>query len=166
MNRLLRLAPLALAAALLVTAAPARAQTATNTLTVSATVIGSCTIDPASLTFTNYDPSAGAPLDASGTITVNCTQGTDYWIGLDDGAAFSGTRRMTNGAEFLGYTLWRDAARTIAWDNADPVGQHSTANTPGPGYAAYNATVFGRIANGQIVPVGAYSDSVTMTVNF
>ena len=153
---LLTAATLALALA----AGPARAGSDTNTLTVQANVLGTCTIDPATLDFGDYDPAAVK--DVSANITVNCTYGTSHWIGLDLGT--NGDRTMAGGtSEFLTYELYRDALRTETWDDADP-GVTSPAGTPG--LAAYTATVYGRIPANQLVSTGAYADSVTMTVNF
>ncbi len=167
MNRLLvasLAAPAALAVLLL--APPARAAgTATNTLTVNATVVGICTIDPATLSFGSYDSTR--QLDAAATLTVRCTQGSSYWVGLGLSANASGsTRRMLNGtSSYLAYELYRDDARQQIWDNADPgAASHLAAGTAG--YAPYTTTVYARVPAGQIVPMGVYTDTVTMTVNF
>jgi spore coat protein U-like protein len=166
MKRFLVAASVALAVGAAFLARPARAGTNTNTLSVSANVLGICTIDPATLTFGSYDSTAN--VDVSTNITVHCTLGSSYWIGLGLGSNASGsTRRMVNGGtNFLGYELYRDSARTQIWDNADPAPTppHSTAGTPG--FTAYTTPVYGRIAAGQILPIGAYADSVVMTVNF
>ncbi len=165
MKRLLLPSALAIVATAFLAAPTARAATATNTLTVNATVLGVCTIDPATLAFGNYDPTV-ANTDASATITVHCTSGSSYWIGLGLGSHASGAaRRMAGGAaEFLTYELYRDAGRSTIWDNAAVA--PSTANNAAPGYSDYTATVYGRVAGGQTVSTGNYTDSVTMTVNF
>jgi spore coat protein U-like protein len=165
-RRLIALSLAAVAVAAMVR--PARAGTATNNLTVTATVLGACTINPATLAFGNYDPTAGAPLDVNGTITVNCTQGSSYWIGLGNGLNFGGgTRRMSGGVtEVLAYELYRDAGRTLAWDNTNGALPNSTANTVAAGFSPYDHTVYGRIPVNQPVSTGAYSDTVVMTVNF
>lgn len=167
MKRILLVPAFALAAlAAIFLARPARAGTNTNTLSVSANVLGICTIDPAALAFGNYDSTAN--VDVSTNITVHCTLGATYWIGLGLGSNATGsTRRMVNGGtDYLAYELYRDSARTQVWDNADPAPNppHSVAGTPG--FTAYTTPVYGRIPASQIVPVGAYADSVVMTVNF
>ncbi len=165
MKRPLRPTFLAVVAAALLAAPTARAATATNTLTVNATVLGICTIAPAALAFGNYDPTV-ANTDAFATITVHCTSGSSYWVGLGLGSNASGAaRRMAGGsAEFLTYELYRDAGHSTIWDNAAVTA--SPATNPAAGYSAYTATVYGRIAGGQAVSTGNYTDSVTMTVNF
>jgi spore coat protein U domain-containing protein, fimbrial subunit CupE1/2/3/6 len=167
MKRILVVPIVALAAvAVIFLARPARAGTNTNTLTVTASVLGICTIDPAALAFGNYDSTAN--VDVSTNITVHCTQGSSYWIGLGLGSNATGsTRRMVNGgANFLTYELYRDNARTQIWDNADPAPTPPHSAAGNPGFAAYTTPVYGRIPAAQVVPIGGYADSVVMTVNF
>jgi spore coat protein U-like protein len=163
MKRLLLVSAATLCALL---ARPARAGSATNTLTVNATVLGICTIDPATLAFGNYDSTAN--LDVSTNITVHCTQGSSYWIGLGLGSNFTGTtRRMANGGtNYLTYELYRDNARTQVWNNADPAPTPPHSSAGSPGYTAYTTPVYGRVPLGQIAAMGGYTDSVVMTVNF
>ncbi len=154
------------ALAVIFLARPARAGSATNTLTVNATVLGICTIDPATLDFGNYDSTAN--VDVSTNITVHCTQGSSYWIGLGLGSNASGaTRRMVNGGtNYLAYELYRDSAHTQVWDNVDPAPNPPHSSASSPGTSAYTTPVYGRVPLGQIVPMGGYTDSVVMTVNF
>lgn len=169
MKRLLSLAAVTCTAlAIVFAASTAQAGTAQNTLDVTATVQGACTIDPATLAFGAYDPTSGSADTASATITLNCTAGSRFWIGLDMGdQPNAGVRRMTNGTEFLGYELRHDSSSGALWDNADPgtTTLSSYAGT-GLGTATDTVTVYGVIPAGQIVQAGNYSDTVTMTVNF
>jgi spore coat protein U-like protein len=160
MKRLLVTASVALAALLL--PAAARAQTATNTLTVTANVLGYCTIDPATLAFGAYDPAATTELGGSAALTIRCTQGSDFWVEFGP----AGARQMANLAgtgETLGYELYRDATCTTVWDDAAPA---TPTDTPEIGLFAYGATVYGCIPQAQIVSAGDYQDDVTMTVHF
>ncbi len=163
--RSLRLALAALAVAL---AAPALAQftqTATATLAVTATVTTTCIITTGAVAFTPYDPVAAAAVDAQGGVTVTCTNGSPWWIGLGAGGggpAGGVSRSMSQGASRLGYELYSDASRTVLWGNTLPTG----FGAAGTG-AAQATPVYGRIAAGQTaVPAGAYADSVVATVNF
>jgi spore coat protein U-like protein len=154
-------------------AEPQAAHAGTNTadLDVSATVTANCTISTAPLAFGAYDPitaNAVSSLDGSGTVTVTCTNGSSAVITLGQGAnpdaASEDTaplRRMTDGTNFLAYSLFSDAARTIAWGNTAGTG----ANHTGSGMAT-NLTVYGSVAAGQNVPAGSYSDTVVATVTF
>jgi spore coat protein U-like protein len=142
------------------------AQTATNNLTVTATVQAACSVDAGALAFGTYNPNA--VLDQNTTFTVRCTQGASFWVGLGPGLNGAATRQMSDGTNFLGYELYRSALdRTsgTVWDNADPgVASHVTASTAG--YAPYTVDLYGRIPAGQWVPAGSYTDTVVMTVNF
>ena len=141
----------------------ASAQTATATMTVTANVVASCSVVGGTLAFGNYDPIAAGPTDGSLQISVRCTRNTTAEIGLALGSNASGAvRRMTNGADFLSYELFKDPARTIVWGNAgtDRV-QYVAANN-----AFANFTVQGRVSALQDVPVGGFTDTVTITVTF
>lgn len=144
-------------------ATPARAGSAGNFLGVSANVLGACTIDAATLAFGDYDPAAAR--DGSGTITVRCTQGSNFSVDLGTGSNASGAaRRMAGGVgEYLGYELYSDSGRTTVWSTA---GYSANATTVAAAFSPYTLTVWGRIPAGQTVSTGAYADSVTMTVNF
>lgn len=163
MKSLLRLA---LVAAALGLAAPALAQTATAAFQVTATVPNSCRIAATAVAFGSYDPLGGSAADASGTVTVTCTLSSAWWVGLDGGgnagASAAAPRAMAAGGSFLGYDLFRDAARTVSWGNTVAAG----ASGSGTG-AAQPVTVYGRIPASQTgVPAGSYADTVTATVNF
>jgi len=150
----------AAAFALTLVAGPAQAGSAGNTLTVTANVLGTCTIDSPTLAFGDYDPLLDR--DASATITVNCTQGTVYSIAL---GGTNATRSMSGpNSEVLEFDLYTDVARSTAWENATTVG--GTATTIAAGLTAYPHEVYGRIPSGQQVSTGAYNGSVAMTVNF
>jgi spore coat protein U-like protein len=160
--RSLRLALAALAVAL---AAPALAQTATATLAVSATVTTTCAITTSAVAFTPYNPVAAVAVDAAGGVTVTCTNGSPWWIGLGagaGGAAAGVSRSMSLGASRLGYELYSDSGRLTVWGNTQPTGLGGTGSG-----AAQATPVYGRIAAGQTaVAFGSYADTVVATVNF
>lgn len=144
----------------------ANAATTTTTFQVSANVIKACSVSANNLSFGDYDPTSSTPLDVTTTITVLCTLGTSFSVGLDegDGSGASVTSRlMTNGGSTLNYGLYQNAGRSTNWGNS--VG----SDTP----AAQNAlalgndlTVYGRVPEGQNVAQGTYTDDVTVTVTY
>ena len=142
---------------------PALAATDTATLTVTASVAAVCNVQSATLAFGTYDPAA-ANLDASTTINLTCTPGTNYDIGLDGGGSGNvSARQMANGgASTLNYGMYQDATRTINW--GDTVGTDTITGVGAGGLQSH--TVFGRIPTGQFVATGAYNDTVTITVTF
>jgi spore coat protein U-like protein len=152
-------------ATLAVATASARlhALTATANLTVTATVITSCTVTGGSLAFGNYDPTLATNLDQNGSFIVACTKGTSPIVGLNNGANFATSRRMSNGTDFLEYEIYKETGRTNIWGNAG-----GAAVTLGPmtTNAPQTVTVFGRVTPAQNVGTGGYSDTVLITVTF
>ena len=147
---------------------PAFAGSATANLNVSASVSAVCTISTAAVAFGAYDPvvtNAAAALNGTGTLTVACTKGASATIDLGVGGnLLAGSRRMTSGADFLNYALYKDAARTQVWGTGLAGGATLTYNSATK--AATNLTVYGTVPGGQDVTVGSYSDVVVATINY
>lgn len=146
-------------------AAPvANAATATANLTVTATVLSTCSVAAGSLAFGNYDPTSASNVDQAGTFQVTCTKGTSASVGLDTGSNASGsTRRMTDGTDFLSYELFKETARTNVWSGS---GAGLVSLAAAPSNAAQTLTVYGRVSGSQNVRAGSYSDTVVITVTF
>lgn len=145
----------------------AHAANDSDTFTVSANVVATCQITANDLDFGDYNPVAAANVDAATTISLTCTNGTAYNVGLNLGAgvgASTATRYMSDAgaAHTLGYTLYQNAGRTTLWGSS--IGSNTRAGT-GTGSAA-TIDVFGRIAMNQTVPSGSYSDTITVTVTW
>jgi spore coat protein U-like protein len=144
------------------------AQSATASMTVSASVSKNCTITTSPVNFGGYDPvaaNATTPLDGTGTLTVACTKGAVAKIGLNAGSNAQGTtRRMSQSASaFLTYEIYSDAAHTVVWGN----GTTDSLDIPAaPNKNPRNYTAYGRVASAQDATVGAYTDTVVATVNF
>jgi spore coat protein U-like protein len=149
---------------------PAAAIGVSASLNVAAVVDQRCSILVNSFTFGTYDY-AGAhavtPLDATGSVNVNCEAGRRVDVRLDQGqypeagsSDAAPLRQMFNGsATYLPYNLYEDAAHTTVWDN-EPRSVLSPLTFP------TIMTVYGRIQPGVPVQTGSYSDSVTATVYF
>jgi spore coat protein U-like protein len=139
--------------------------TATGSFLVSATVLNTCTVATTPLVFGNY---TSAQVDQTNTVTVTCTVGTGYTLGLDAGAASGATvttRAMTgggSGTDTLPYFLYSDAGRTTNWGNSSGTWVSNTATlTP------TIHTVYGRIlASITSASVGAYTDTINITVTY
>ncbi len=135
----------------------AMAQTDTDTLTVTATVIDSAQITAVGdIAFGNYDPTSAADTDADGSVTIRATTGLTYdiYIGAD--------RSMTDGSENLAYELYTDATRTAAWGSTQATGVNDTSSSN----AEVTYDIYGRVAARQDVGPGAYSDTVTITLEW
>jgi spore coat protein U-like protein len=150
----------------LLIAPAAQAVTTTTTFPVTATVLKACIVTANPLAFGNYDPTAATALDGSTTLSVLCTVGTSFTVGLNTGTASGATvttRRMTSGANTLGYGLYQEAARTNNWGNTP--GTDTPLATTAPVLAS-TLTVYGRIPASQNVPAASYADTITVTVNY
>ncbi|HVZ75166.1 MAG TPA: spore coat U domain-containing protein [Polyangia bacterium] len=155
----------------------ANAGSASQNLTVSATVVASCTIATNAVTFTGYDPvnvNLTTPFDSStGSLVVACTNGTTATIGLGQGSNPLGTstasvplRQMASGTNRLGYFLFQDAARTITWGDINLAVPTAAVTYNATTAAPQTFTVYGRINAAQDVAVGSYTDTVVATVQF
>jgi spore coat protein U-like protein len=151
--------------------APVNLSAGTNTanLAVSATVAAYCTIADGTLAFGSYDPivvnaGATAHLDKTGSFTVTCTKGgAGIYVGAGNGANYVSNRRLKSGtSDYLNYEMYTDLGRTTVWGTTLATGLSVTPN----GKTPVSMTVYGRILGGQDQPVGTYTDTVVMTVNF
>lgn len=137
-----------------------------DSMTVTATVLESCSISADDLEFDDYDPVIATPMDGATTISVTCTNGTDYDVGIDAGLGVGATinaRRMTKtGGATLTYSLYTNFARDDVWGDTDGV---NTWEGVGTG-AAQSIDVYGRIPINQTAPAGDYEDTVTVEVRF
>jgi spore coat protein U-like protein len=146
-------------------AAPAAAQSQQANLSVAAAVSKNCTITATAISFTAYDPVVANDtdaLDGAGGLSVACTKGVNPALSLGGGGNASGAQRqLAFGSERLRYDLFSDSTRTSTWTT-------STSVTMGvaPSKVARPVTVYGRIAGGQDVPAGSYTDTLLATVNF
>lgn len=141
------------------------AQSANDTMNVTATVNASCSITANDLDFGVYDPLAGSPDDAATTLDLRCTNGTAYSITMNAGQGAGATitvRKMTAGANTLNYSLYSDAARTAVWGETGGVNDVAGA---GDG-TVQSIDVYGRAPAAQNVAAGSYSDIVTVTVTY
>ncbi len=165
--RNIRRAGLAAALAIVTGFGTAEAATATGTLSVTASVASVCLISNGTLAFGSYDPTSATALNASTTLTLTCTLGTPYNIGMAAGAGTGATttlRILTSGANTLGYKLYRDSGRTLNWGNT--VGTDTLAGTSSATVLTNTINVYGQIPAAEAAPTGSYTDSVTVTVTY
>lgn len=129
----------------------------TNTLSVSANVVGTCKFNVATstLAFGALDPSSVADASASNTTTFWCTRGASYTITDDDGLYDTGPganqmRHAVDVTEFIPYSL---TLSPLSGTGSGPV-------TP------ITLTIDGLIANANYINAlaGDYADTVVITV--
>jgi hypothetical protein len=138
------------------------ADTATNTLSVSLTVVQTCTVDTGTLTFPTgtFGTSIQTP---AATITVTCNTGStapsvSIGVGSNAVGAVVPRRLKRSGAlEYINYAL-TSGATAIVTDTAMPL----TDN----GNATYSAAIYATATVPASATIGVYSDSVVMTVTY
>ena len=120
-----------------------------------------CTGYASTLSFGSYNPTT--PVSVTGTVTVTCSSGLAYHVGLNAGAGSGGTtttRIMNSGANLMSYQLFRDSAHTLNWGNNPP---SDTVNGTGTG-SPQALTVYARLPAGQYVNPDSYTDTITVTI--
>jgi spore coat protein U-like protein len=154
---------IALSLSLCLVLAPVQGASTGTTFNVTATVANSCAVTATDMGFGTYDPASAVDKSATSTITVTCTLGTTHNLGLDNGTNASGsTRRMGNGATRLTYGVYKDAAATTVLGSVA-----ATLGITGIGTGIGIPTViYGVIPKAQNVNAGAYSDQITVTVDY
>lgn len=144
-------------------ASQAGAGTVTGTLNVSATVNAACAVSTSPVAFGIIVSSTTN--SATGTITVTCTNGTNYTIALGDGNYYSSGRRMQSSAttyEYLPYELYQEVGHTTLWGD----GTHGTT-VSGAGIGSSQAyTVYGLVPTNQYPKVDSYADAVLVTITY
>lgn len=125
---------------------------------------GTCTVAATTLDFGTRGV-IDAAIDAQSTVTVTCTNGAAYSVGLDGGtsAAVDPTQRgMALGGNTVRYGLYRDAARSLPWGNT--IGTNTVAGT-GSGIGQ-PLTGYGRVPAQTTPPPGIYTDTIVVTVTY
>jgi spore coat protein U-like protein len=132
----------------------------------------SCTVSANATSFGSYSTFSPTALDGVGNVRVSCSNLisilVNYTILLSTGSSGSySPRHMASGANSLGYNLYTNAARTIVWGNGSAgTSALSDGYLLGVLTVTNNYPVYGRVAAGQNVPPGAYTDTIVVTVNY
>lgn len=121
-----------------------------------------CQVSASELAFGTVDIARGS--DSTGEVRLTCVVATTFEIALVGNGA-PGSRYMSGPTgNRLTYELYPDATRSVPW------GDGSGAGTVVPGSNDGNEPslfpVYGRVPRQAGVAAGAYSDSLTVIVNF
>lgn len=148
---------------LTMSAGAASAQTSTANMAVSADVSTVCNFDTTPLAFGEMALTGETP--GTATISVTCTGGGAYTVGLSDGLHnVAAQRNLVSGANTLAYDLFKDEARATRWGDA------GAGLVSGVGTAAVQAlTVYGAITAGQTLVAGngtPYTDTILVTLTY
>ena len=140
-------------------------------LTVSLTVTNDCQISTPDINFASAPVVAGFGT-VSQSLSVSCTKGSSYTVGLNDGQnVANGRRRMKSAANnYLAYDIFKSAG-TVRWGSSGTARRSSTDADVNPGAGTgtgsqifnYNAKVYTDQAT---PPAATYSDSVILDVQF
>jgi spore coat protein U-like protein len=130
----------------------------------SATINANCLVSASNLNFGTVGALVSS-IDATSSISVQCTKGTPYAVGLGIGTGPGATvanRLMTSGPAQVSYSLYTNSGHTTVWGNT--VGTNTVSGT-GNG-SSQGLTVYGRVP-AQTTPAPAtYSDTIVVTVTY
>lgn len=138
-----------------------------------------CSVSSSGIAFGVYNPLTPTALDSTGTVAVTCTltfppfvDNVSYTIDLSPGSSGSMlARAMQSGVNQLNYNIYTTSARVQVWGD----GTGGTSDVTGtmrlgfiflPSTRTNNHTMYGRIAAGQDIPPGSYSDTIIVTVTY
>lgn len=123
-----------------------------------------------SLSFGTYDGLSSAPATTSGNAVVSCDQSPPPTVSLEigpsavSGGFFPRRMRQDGGTDTLAYNFYADPGGASVW--GDGTGGSVTQSQRVQKSKPWSVTIYGRIAPGQDVAAGTYSDTLTITVNF
>jgi spore coat protein U-like protein len=163
------IAPIA-AGVLLAMAGAAQAATKTSSFTVSATVASNCLISAANLDLGTFDGTNDLDT-ATSNITVRCTTGLPFSVGLSEGlhGSFANRKLKIAGTDpdTLVYNLYTDSARTIIWnETTNRSGGIGAGMSSG---SAVTVPVYGKLLaseNDGLGKAGLYNDTIVATITY
>lgn len=146
---------------------------AVGLLTLSSTANAVCSTSATAVGFGGYNTLSPINTDATGTVTVTCSGLLSLLVGYEillskGGAGTYTPRRLASGGNTLNYNIYTSITRTTIWGD----------NTGGSGRVtgsmlvqllvptSNNHTMYGRIPAQQNAVPGAYTDTITVTVNY
>jgi spore coat protein U-like protein len=140
------------------------AATVSAPLTVSATVLGTCSFSAASFTmaFPDYAPVLNAP-SQNVTLGVTCSATVPYSLGVT--GLSGGVRQMTDGTNNLEYNIFQNAGLTTVLGNTPGV---DTFSATGSG-SSQSYTLYGKIpdnSTNRSVPAGVYGATLSIDITY
>lgn len=143
----------------------------TRTLNVSLTVSNDCQITTPNISFGSA-PVVGGFGTVSQSVSLSCTKGSSYTVGLNDGENVSGgRRRMKSSANnYLAYDIFKSAG-AVRWGSLTTARRSSSDADVNPGNGTglgsqvfnYNAKVY---TDQTTPPAASYTDNVILDVQF
>ncbi|MDI9778212.1 spore coat U domain-containing protein [Pseudomonas putida] len=142
-----------------------------QTMTVSLTVSNDCQITTPNISFGSAPVVAGFGT-VSQSVSLSCTKGSAYTVGLNDGENVSGGRRRmkSSAGNYLAYDIFKSAG-SVRWGSLTTARRASSDADVNPGNGTgtgsqvfnYNAKVYTDQAT---PPAASYIDNVILDVQF
>ncbi|CAK16144.1 Csu type fimbrial protein [Pseudomonas entomophila] len=142
-----------------------------QSIVVSLTVTNDCQITTPNISFGSAPVVAGFGT-VSQSVSLSCTKGSTYTVGLDDGQNVSGGRRRMKSAanNYLAYDIFKSAG-AVRWGSLTTARRASSDADVNPGAGTgtgsqvfnYNAKVYTDQAT---PPAATYTDNVILDVQF
>lgn len=132
--------------------------------TWTATIQANCQVSVANLSFGTVGL-LNANTDSSSDISVTCTNGTPYNIGLGAGTGAGATvanRKMKSGSTTILYSLYTSNSYSSVW--GETIGTDTQSGTGAGSSQVY--TVYGRVFAQPTPAPGTYSDTIVLTVTY
>ncbi|MDB2564247.1 spore coat U domain-containing protein [Amylibacter sp.] len=139
-----------------------------TTFEVKTNVVGACTLTTTDLDFGEYVTTAETVTTAQSKITHTCTAGTSGTIKISQGSTSNGDstdalplrEMMNDSVNPLAYTI-SAIPSGVSWGNTTDEGTDFDSDG-----SATEVDVFGEIATGLPVFAGAYTDTLTVTIQY
>ena len=135
---------------------------------IASPVRAACQVSNVSaLAFGSYNVLSPTDITTTGSFNVrNCSAGgRTYTATLSAGNGTLTARLLKNGVNTLAYNVYKDAAYTQILGSGSG-GTVTIVNTNSGSGTGPTHTLYGRISAGQDVPVGSYTDTLTITLTF
>lgn len=124
--------------------------------------LAACSVDTRPVAFGVVDVTRTE--EGTGEITLSCSITTNVEVGLTSSSGPGERAMLGPGDGRLTYELFTDASRQLAWGDGNGNGATVSANDVGE--EGRRLTIYGEVPRQDAVPPGAYSDSLTVVVNF
>jgi len=134
------------------------------TFTATATISNSCNVSATSVNFGSF-ANLNSAVSGTGTVIVQCTNGSPYNVGLNAGTGTDATvsaRLMTKGSYTITYSLYQNSAHTTVWGST--IGTNTVSGT-GTG-SNQSITVYGLVPVQTPPAAGTFTDTVVATVTY
>jgi len=158
------------AAVALLAAGGVHAAQGTSKLAVQATLVDSCLITATPMSFPSYTAGAGA-VYATTTLSVRCTNGAQYAVGLSAGST-TGTsfaqRLLADGTGTLQYNLYTQSNYSAIWGDGSTGTSIIVGNSTGFGNPV-PLTVYGEVpdsAANRAAGPGVYTDTILVVLTY